>query len=172
MPYHKIKNARRARSGFTLIEMVIIMAIIAILALLALPSFQDQIIRNQIVEAVALADIAKPRVAATWSAAQVFPTDNVSVGLPVAEKIVNNYISSLAVENGVIQITFGNNVNAGIKGKVLSLRPAIVTDAPIVPVAWVCGNAAAPDKMTVQGINRTDIPTAFLPFNCRAAASK
>jgi len=50
---------------------------------------------------------------------------------------------------------------------VLTLRPAVVADAPVVPVAWVCGNSTAPDKMTVQGENRTDIPMTFLPFKCR-----
>ncbi len=40
----------------------------------------------------------------------------------------------------------------------LSLRPAIVEDAPIVPVAWICGFAATPEKMTVMAANKTDLP--------------
>jgi len=57
-------------------------------------------------------------------------------------------VTNVAVEAGAVHITFGNQANAALKGKVLTLRPAIVEDATIVPVAWVCGNAAAPDKMT------------------------
>jgi type IV pilus assembly protein PilA len=49
----------------------------------------------------------------------------------------------------------------------LSLRPAVIEDAPIVPVAWVCGFAAAPEKMTVMAANKTDLPKGWLPVNCR-----
>jgi type IV pilus assembly protein PilA len=44
----------------------------------------------------------------------------------------------------------------------------VVKDAPIVPVAWVCGYAEAPAKMTLIGENRTNIPPRFLPYACRA----
>jgi type IV pilus assembly protein PilA len=154
-------------SGFTMVEMMVILGIIAILALMALPSYQDKFVRDQIAEALPLADIAKAPVAAAWTAGQTFPADNAAAALPPADKIVNNFISSVAVENGAIHITFGNRVNAQIKGKVLTLRPAVVEDAPIVPVTWVCGSAPAPDKMTAKGENRTDVPAGYLPFRCR-----
>ena len=75
----------------------------------------------------------------------------------------------LPYENGAIHLTFGNRANKAIAGKILTLRPAVVEDAPIVPVAWACGYAEAPDKMTVNGANRTDIPAALLPVECRAS---
>ena len=159
------------RDGFTLMEMMVVIAIIGILALIAAPSYLDQMIRKQIVDAVPLADIAKTRIAAAWALAQSFPHDNASAGLPVADKIVNNFISALSVQDGAIHITFGNSVNSTIKGKILSIRPAVVEDAPVVPVAWVCGNAAGPGKMTIKGENRTNIPAAYLPLNCRAPGS-
>jgi hypothetical protein len=31
----------------------------------------------------------------------------------------------------------------------------------------VCGNSTPPDKMTVKGENRTNIPAALLPLKCR-----
>jgi type IV pilus assembly protein PilA len=156
------------RDGFTMMELMAVLAIVAILALIAAPSYLDQMIRKQILDAVPLADIAKTPVAAAWSLTHSFPHDNAAAGLPVADKIVNNYISAVSVQDGAIDITFGNSVNAAIKGKILSIRPAVVEDAPIVPVAWVCGNAAGPGQMTVKGENKTDIPAAYLPVNCRA----
>jgi type IV pilus assembly protein PilA len=95
------------------------------------------------------------------------PPDNESVGLPVPEKIVSNFISALTVKDGAIHLTFGNRANMQINGKVLTLRPAVVTDAPIVPVTWVCGNAIAPNQMTIMGENSTNIPDAYLPLACR-----
>ena len=154
--------------GFTLMEMMVVVAIICILALIAAPSYLDQIVRKQIVDAVPLADIAKTPIAAAWAIAQSFPQDNAGAGLPPADKIVNNFISSLSVQDGAIHIAFGNSANALIKGKILSIRAAVVVDAPIVPVAWVCGNAAGPGKMTIKGENKTNIPAAYLPLNCRA----
>jgi type IV pilus assembly protein PilA len=154
--------------GFTLLELMVVVGVVAILALLAVPTYQDKFIRDQIAEALPLADLAKPPVALSWAMLQTFPSNNAAAGLPVADKIVNNYISSVAVENGAIHITFGNHANRAIVGKILSLRPAVVDDAPIVPVTWVCGFATPPDKMTVRGENRTNLPPGWLPINCRA----
>lgn len=92
-------------------------------------------------------------------ALMVAPTDH--------DKIVNITISATSVRYGAIYLTFGNNANAQIMGKTLSIRPPIIADAPIVPIAWVCGNAAVPGKMAVKGENRTDMPVGYLPFNCR-----
>jgi type IV pilus assembly protein PilA len=159
--------ARRA-SGFTLIEIMVVVGIVAILALLTLPGFMSQYVRNQIVEALPLADIAKSPVAASWALAHALPADNAAAGLPVPEKVVNNHISALQIEDGAIHVTFGNRANTAIRGKVLSLRPAIVPDAPIVPVAWVCGYAQVPGNMTARGENRTSVPAQYLPVSCRA----
>ena len=152
--------------GLTMLEMAMVLAVIAVLAIIALPSFQNRIIREQIITALPLADIAKAPIALSWATAQTFPVDNAAAGLPPAEKIVNTYISAVSVNNGAIDITFGNSANGLIKGQILTLRPAVVTDAPIVPVAWVCGNADVPGGMTVIGENRTNIPVNYLPLSC------
>lgn len=153
--------------GFTMLEMMAVLVVIAILSLMAIPSLQEKIVRDQIVEALPLADIAKGPVAASWLLAQTFPADNTAAGLPAADKIVGNFVSSTLVQAGAIHITFGNRASGAIKGKVLSLRAAVVADSPIVPVAWVCGNATVPDKMTVKGENRTNVPASLLPLKCR-----
>lgn len=154
--------------GFTMMEMMAVIAVIAILATLAVPSYLDRLVRDQIVASLPLADIAKKPVAAAWADTQAFPADNAAAGLPVPEKIVATYVSALVVQDGAIHLTFGNRASKAIAGKILSLRPAVVADAPIVPVAWVCGSAEAPDKMTVNGPNLTSVPTGLLPLECRA----
>jgi type IV pilus assembly protein PilA len=76
-------------------------------------------------------------------------------------------VSGVAVEAGAIHLIFGNRANSLIRGKVLTLRPAVVEDAPVVPVTWICGFGAVPDKMTVKGANRTEVPKTYLPLKCR-----
>jgi type IV pilus assembly protein PilA len=151
-----------------MVEMLAILAVVAILATLAVPSYLDRIVREQIKAALPLTDIAKQPIAASWSLNQFFPADNAAAGLPAADKIVSNYVASVSVTGGSITMTFGNRANKTIAGKVLSLRPAVVEDAPIVPIAWVCGNAEAPGKMTLKGQNVTNIPDALLPMECRS----
>lgn len=162
-----IAMTKRVR-GFTMAEMIAVIAVISILALMAVPSFQDRVVRQQIQSAIPLADIAKPGIASAWAAKQTLPADNLSMGLPVPEKIVNNYVSALTVQDGAIHLTFGNRASKAISGKILTLRPAVVADTPVVPVTWVCGNAEPPDQMTVKGNNLTNVPSPFLPIECRA----
>lgn len=150
-----------------MVEMMVVLGVLAILMLMAVPTYQDKFIRDQIVEALPLADLAKGPVAASWALQRSFPADNAAAGLPAADRIVNNFVSSIAVDNGALHITFGNRASGLIKGKTLTLRPAVVEDAPIVPVAWVCGLASVPGKMTARGENRTDIALKHLPVQCR-----
>ncbi|MFO1337875.1 MAG: pilin [Burkholderiaceae bacterium] len=158
---------RPAEPGFTLVEIMIVIAIIAILALMTVPSIQARLAREQIIEAVKLADIAKPAVAAAWAAGEPLPIDNAAAGVPAAEKIVSNYVSAVTVDHGAIHISFGNSASAAIKGKQLSLRPAVVEDEPTVPVTWLCAHARVPGKMTVLGTDKTDLTDDLLPLNCR-----
>ena len=153
--------------GFTLLELMVTIGVMAILMLIALPSYLDKIVREQVVEALPLADIVKPAVQAAWAAKQPLPADNAAAGLPPADKIVNQVVSSVTLEDGAIHIAFGNKAHNSLKGKTLTIRPAVVEDAPVVPITWLCGYAAPPEKMTAKGNNKTDVPAGLLPSRCR-----
>lgn len=155
------------QKGFSAIEMMVVVAIIAILAMIAIPSAVTRIVREQISAALPLADAAKEPAAAQWKALKTLPADNAEAGLPTPDKVVSNLIAALEVEKGVIHMTFGNKANVQLQGKVLSIRPAVIEESQAVPIAWVCGNAIPPAKMTLFGKNRTNIDNKYLPFACK-----
>ena len=154
--------------GFTLAEMLAVLAVITILAMMAIPSYLDKIVRAQIEAALPLADVAKGPVAMYWTATQTLPANNQAAALPAADKIVNNYVSAVTVVDGAIHLTLGNRASKAVAGKILTLRPAVVEDALIVPITWVCGFAEPPEKMTVMGQNQTSVAPTYLPIECRA----
>jgi type IV pilus assembly protein PilA len=158
---------RSFTAGFTIVEMMIVVAILAILAMIAVPSGIERIIREQVAAAIPLAEAAKEPAAAQWKATKTLPADNQAAGLPSSDKVVSNLVSNLVVDNGVIHMTFGNKARSLLQGKILSIRPAVIEESPAVPVAWVCGNAPAPAKMTLLGDNKTNIDAKFLPFACK-----
>lgn len=153
--------------GFSMIELVMTMAVVAILALLAVPTLIDRNIRMQVQEGMLLANLAKNGVNAFYMAKNELPAANEDAGAPPKEKIVGNFVTEVGVDAGAVTVTFGNNINTSVAGHRLTLRPAIVKDAPTVPVAWLCNNATVPNGMTVMGANRTDIPARWLPMECR-----
>lgn len=153
--------------GFTLIELLIVIAIITILSTMALPSFQDRVIRTQVAQAIAVAEIAKKDVEDYYRAKGSLPRNNAQAGLPEANKIIGNYVRSVKVGDGSIDITFGNRINKNASDKILTIRPAVVKDAPVVPIAWVCGYATVPQGMTVTERNNTTIAARQVPVDCR-----
>lgn len=154
-------------AGFTLMEIMVAIAIVAILASLALPNFLETSIRGQVNEGVALVPFVRAAVQAAYGASGVMPADNTAAGLPPAEKIVGRTVSNVQVKDGGILITFGSQASRSLAGHHLSMRPAVVDGYPAVPISWVCGTAAVPDKMSVHVPDQTDLQLAWLPVACR-----
>ena len=154
-------------SGFTLIELMIVISIISILATMAVPSFQDQVIRTQVKESYNLCQFVMNLVETYYKETKNFPKNNSTAGLPSPDKIIGNYVEKVGLSQGTIHITLGNRVNRHVAGKVISIRPAIVKDEPLVPIAWVYGYASVPEGMTVMDNNQSNILHKFLPVNSR-----
>lgn len=167
----RYQKSIRLSGGFTLIELMIVIAIVTILATMALPSFQDRIIKSQVKEAIDLARIATTAVDAYYIKKQRFPASNADAGLPESDKIIGHFVHQVEIIDGTVNITLGKRANNHIIGKILSMRPAIVEGEPIVPIAWVCGNAQAPDGMLVLGNNVTSLENIHLPLDCRQILS-
>lgn len=162
---------RRNDRGFTWIELLLVLAVFAILAAMAIPGFRDAALRKQVVEGLALAAIAKQGVQAAWSAKGEMPADNAAAALPPRDKIVGTLVKDVNVAEGAITLTFGNNAASALQGKRVTVRPAVVADQPVVPIAWLCHALPVPKGMEVRGKDETDIPPAFLPVECRGTVA-
>ncbi len=131
----------------------IIMALIVlagILAAIAIPAYQDYTIRAQVSEGLNLSAGAKAAVTEYIQDTREFPLNNQTAGLSPANEIYGKYVSSVAVDEGQVVVTYGNNANAVIQGQVLYLIPDASSDPN---VSWTCYSQ--------------DIANKLLPAACR-----
>lgn len=155
-------------TGFTLIEMLVVLAVIAILAMMAIPSTAPLKMRVQIAEAIEYIDPLKANIEGLYMLNGFeFPETNKLAGLPDAGKLISNQITSVELLDGVFHIQLGNSVYPALKGKTISIQPLVVTDSPRSPIDWLCGLADAPEGMQAVGANKTNIDNSLLPNSCR-----
>jgi type IV pilus assembly protein PilA len=158
---------KKLQKGFTLIELMIVVAIIGILAAIAIPAYQDYTIRAQISEGMTLAAAAKAAIAETYLNKGVAPSTRYLAGMSNnATDTFGKYVSSVAVANGVIQVTYGNEANLAIQGNRVDLRAFVTPDGS---VTWQCGAATANSAAAAMGstANGTNVETKYLPSACR-----
>jgi TM2 domain-containing membrane protein YozV/Tfp pilus assembly major pilin PilA len=147
-------------------------AFIGILAAIAIPAYQDYTIRSQITEGLNLATAPKAAIAEAILREGQAPRDRSNAGLsPNATDSSGQFVQSIAVHNGRIDILYGNRANALIANHILSLTPYLErpgeSDSTVV---WRCAYAPVPQSATheISEYDAGNVAPKYLPSACRA----
>lgn len=116
-------------SGFSLIELMVVIAIVALLAAVAVPSYKDYIGRSRVAEINGLIG----NQLNIWA-----EKDSLSQGFPATTGAIGSYIASVAMSSGGVVVTMKtpSGIDALLDGLVLTYAPT--TDATSGITTWAC----------------------------------
>ena len=154
---------KRINSGFTLIELMIVVAIIGILAAVAIPQYQNYVARAQVSEALVLASGGKTAIAEYFNTNGTFPADNTEAGVGfLADDVNGKFVRYLGIgmslsDEPTITIVFSPNAHPRIAHGALVLTG---TDSG-GSIGWVCSGDADVADPGSPDIN------SYLPSSCK-----
>ncbi len=155
-----MKNMKmnHAQSGFTLIELMIVVAIIGILAAIAIPQYQDYIARSQVTRVVSELSALKTSAEEQLMRGTTPSGDESAVGFTGSDLLVDGptgFVLEFAdTGGGTIVGTLGQNASAAIKTAKVTLTRAIdgswscAVTAPTTTAGW--DNSYAPAGCAVS----------------------
>ena len=125
------------QSGFTLIELMVVVAIVGVLSAIAIPQYQNYVARAQVAEGFSLLASGKMAVSEYYNENGSFPTDNATARLGAANTIIGKYVGSVTVGNaGALTVAYNTTTaHEKLQGKNLVLTPTDNGGS----ISWACG---------------------------------
>lgn len=162
---------QRKNGGFTLIELMLTVSVIGILAAVAIPQYNDYVIRTRVAEGLQLGAAAQKNVMDYRDRWGVFPQDNAAAGLPDPALLRGHWVSSIAVKDGALVVSYSNLSRELPSTAAVVMRPAVLRSQPGGPVVWLCQEAAAAPDWLTSPLEEpvTRLEPKYPPRSCRAS---
>lgn len=141
------------RTGFTLIELMIVLAIVALTAAYAVPAYQDYVARSRVGEGLSLASVARLGVAENAAAGLRF-----DAGYASPPATVNVASVKIDPANGQITIAYTERI-----------APSGTNTLVLLPSSVVAGSSGNGGEEERQALSAGTLPTGAIVWECFAA---
>ncbi len=150
------------------IELLLVICIIGILIVTAVRSYLPCVDSARLTHTVGGASFFKARMDIMLYRAHhgEWPKDTeqaISVGIHKNYDEDSNYIDKIDIKDGAIDYHLSDH----LKGKIVTLRPAVPSDDPLGPVIWIYGERESSTGWDVQGVNHTSVDEQYIPRDWR-----
>jgi len=154
---------QRSQSGFTLIELMIVIAVLSILTVLAVMAYQDYSVRAKVGEAVSLTLGVKTSVSDYYQTNKRFPQGRGEAGVGnIDTKWVNNVTIIDRGTSGIISIDV-DEVATGVSTLTIEDMYILLEAHPVTGgLEWECRASNSVDGSTTD-----PIITRLAPASCR-----
>jgi type IV pilus assembly protein PilA len=174
MPVQLERPGRGSERGVSALELVLVVTATAVVAAVCASGYRAFQARSQISASVADTTAARALVTAAFEREGSPPRNAAAAGIDSMTRslLLGTYVAALEVDNGRIDLRFGDNAATGVAGKSLSLTPFETAAGEVV---WVCGNERPGVGLKPLGFSggvhpiqaATAIEERYLPPECR-----